>query len=75
MARVIIPKLPCEKIVTKVMGEQWRNLPDRDRDGAWGVAIIQSVVDGVKPNPGEIWNNNSCQFRLLFRILIFRKVS
>lgn len=40
-------ELPCERLVRKICGEGWRNLPSPDIDGAWGVAIVRSVLDGV----------------------------
>jgi len=43
-------RLPCESAVVRVHGEKWRELPERDIDGAWGVAIVRSVLDGVSPN-------------------------
>ncbi len=43
-------RLPCESAVVRVHGEKWRELPGRDLDGAWGVAIVRSVLDGVFPN-------------------------
>lgn len=49
-----IPGLPCEELVRKVMGEGWRNLPSDDIDGAWGVAIIRSILDGVSVSIREI---------------------
>ena len=49
-----ISELPCEALVRKVMGTYWRSLPERDIDGAWGVAIVSSVLDGVRSNLREI---------------------
>lgn len=40
-------ELPCERLVRTICGEGWRNLPSPDVDGAWGVAIVRSVLDGV----------------------------
>ena len=45
-----INELPCESLVRKICGSNWRNLPDPGIDGAWGVAIVRSIVDGVRPN-------------------------
>ncbi len=39
--------LPCGRLVRKICGEGWRNLPSPEIDGAWGVAIVRSVLDGV----------------------------
>ena len=47
-------ELPCERLVRKICGEGWRNLPSPDLDGAWGVAIVRSVLDGVAV-PREPW--------------------
>ncbi len=49
-----LPELPCESLVRKVCGPGWRNLPSADMDGAWGVAIVKSVLDGVRPDIREI---------------------
>ena len=38
----------------KIMGEGWRNLPSDDIDGAWGVAIVRSILDGVSISIREI---------------------
>lgn len=47
-------ELPYERLVRKVCGEGWRHLPSPDVDGAWGVAIVRSVLDGVAV-PREPW--------------------
>ena len=54
MSRNIIPEIPYEKAIRNLMGNQWRSLPDRDRDGAWGIAIAKSISNGVKPDLYEI---------------------
>lgn len=41
---------PCESIVVRICGDKWRELPSHDLDGAVGVAIVRSVLDGVSPN-------------------------
>lgn len=40
-------ELPCERLIRKICGDGWRNLSFPDIDGAWGVAIVRSVLDGV----------------------------
>lgn len=47
-------ELPCERLVRKICGEGWRNLSAPNIDGAWGVAIVRSVLDGVAA-PREPW--------------------
>lgn len=47
MTRQECSEIPCESIVKKICGDGWRNLSSPDIDGAWGVAIIRSVLDGV----------------------------
>ena len=37
------------------MGEGWRNLPSEEIDGAWGIAIIRSVLDGVGSDNEPSW--------------------
>jgi len=54
MSKTHIPELPCEATVRRVFGNQWRSLNDQDRDGVWGVAIVRSVLDGVKPDLVEL---------------------
>jgi len=49
-----IQELPYESLVRKICGSQWRNLPDNERNGALGVAIVKSVLDGLRPELGEI---------------------
>lgn len=47
-------KLPCEDVVCELMGTNWRFLPDRDKSGAWGVAIVWSVLSGQPVDLGAI---------------------
>ena len=54
MSKTHIPELPCEKDVRRVFGNQWRSLPDRERDGAWGIAIVSSIASGVAPDLNSI---------------------
>jgi hypothetical protein len=49
-----IPELRYEELVRKVIGPQWRHLSEEERDGAFGVAIVKSVLDGVQPDLNEI---------------------
>jgi hypothetical protein len=49
-----IPELPYEGLVRKVCGPQWRTLTGRELDGAWGVAIVRSILDGCRPDLTEI---------------------
>lgn len=49
MIRQESSELPCERLVRKICGDGWRNLPSPDIDGAWGVTIVRSVLDGVAP--------------------------
>jgi len=50
-----IPELPCEELVRRIIGEGWRNLPAEEIDGAWGVAIVRSILDGVGCNEEHSW--------------------
>ena len=47
-------ELPYERLVRKICGSQWRNLSKPEIDAAWGVAIVKSVLEGVRPEIGEI---------------------
>ncbi len=49
-----IPELPYEGLVRRVCGHQWRNLSGRELDGAWGVAIVKSILDGCRSDLSEI---------------------
>lgn len=49
-----LPELPCERLVRKICGSQWRNLSKPEIDAAWGVAIVSSVLDGVRAQVGEL---------------------
>lgn len=55
---VAIPeKVPYDELIQKVVaphGANWRSLPPRERDGAWGVAMVRSVLDGVRPSLTEL---------------------
>lgn len=52
-----ISELPYERLIRKLCGSQWRNLPKPEVDAAWGVAIVKSVLDGVRPEVGELANH------------------
>lgn len=50
-------RVPYEELIQKVVaphGPNWRSLSPRDRDSAWGVAIVRSVLDGVRPSLTEL---------------------
>lgn len=68
-----IPELPYESLVRNVCGSQWRHLPDRERDGAFGVAIVKSVLDGVEADLNEIASHLGIDRELLVRA--FRSLS
>lgn len=50
MSKSFISELPCEDIVRKVCGPQWRSLDERSKDAAWGIAIVRAILDGVPPD-------------------------
>ena len=41
-----IPEIYCEDIIRMVCGDDWRTLPQNEVDGAIGVAICRSLMDG-----------------------------
>lgn len=41
------PELPCEGLVRDICGDNWRHLNGADLDGAWGVAIVSSILEGA----------------------------
>lgn len=49
-----LPELPCERLVRNICGSQWRSLSKPEVDAAWGIAIVKSVLDGTKPEIGEL---------------------
>lgn len=51
---VFVPELPCEGLVKQICGSQWRTLTGRELDGALGVAIVRSVLDGVPPELNRV---------------------
>ena len=40
-------ELPYEALVKEVCGSQWKMLPDDEKNVAYGVAIVKSVLDGL----------------------------
>ena len=46
-------RLPCESLIVRICGDRWRDL-EQDIDGAWGIAIVRSVLDGLSPNIYDI---------------------
>lgn len=52
-----VPELPCERLVRKICGPQWRSLPKPEIDAAWGVAIVSSFLNGVRPQVGQLANH------------------
>lgn len=49
-----INELPYERLVRKICGSQWRELSKPEIDAAWGVAIVKSILEGVRPEIGEV---------------------
>jgi len=47
-------EIPYDRLVGKMCGKQWRNLSGTELDAAWGIAIVKSVLDGVRPELHEI---------------------
>ena len=41
--------MPYEKFISNIFGDNWRYLQEPDVHGAWGVAILKSILDGVEP--------------------------
>jgi hypothetical protein len=68
-----IPELPYETLVRNVCGAQWRHAADNERDGAFGVAIVKSVSDGVEPDLNEIASHLGVERAFLVRA--FRRLS
>lgn len=46
MSKYFIPDLYGEYLIRSVYGPQWRQLSQEDIDGAFGIAIIKSIIDG-----------------------------
>ena len=68
-----IPELPYETLVRNVCGSQWRHIADSERDGAFGVAIVKSVSNEVRPDLNEIASHLGVERELLVRA--FRRLS
>ncbi len=68
-----IPELPCETLVRSICGPQWRHYPEQDRDGAFGVAIVKSVLDGVASDLNEVASHLGIERDFLVRA--FRRLS
>ncbi len=63
-------RIPYEDLIQKVVaphGSSWRSLPPYDRDGAWGVAMVRSVLDGVRPSLNELSSHLGVPIVLLKR--------
>lgn len=45
-----IPELKFEVPIRSVFGSQWKSLPDQERAGAFGIAIVKAIADGVSLN-------------------------
>lgn len=65
MARKNISKLPCESLVARVIGSDWREFSYNDIDGALGVAIVRSVLDGVRSDLRELESHLGVESGLL----------
>lgn len=56
MSRNFVHENRYEHLIKKICGAQWKSLPDNERDAAWGIAIVKSVLDGIEPNLQDISN-------------------
>lgn len=63
---IFIPEIPYEKLLRNMCGDDWRHLSPPEIDAAWGMAIVQSVLDGVKPDVSEISLHLGIEERLLY---------
>ncbi len=52
--KAFIPELPCENTVRGYFGDGWRYLPYIEINGALGIAIVKSILDGVKSDIREM---------------------
>jgi len=60
-----VSRLPCENIICQVCGENWRELSSPEFDGALGVAIVRSVLDGVYTDPHHLSSHLGVDWRFL----------
>lgn len=63
-------RIPYEELIQQVVvphGSSWRSLPPHERDGAWGVAMVRSVLDGVRPSLTELSSHLGVPIVLLKR--------
>ena len=68
--RMIIPKLPYEREIRSLCGSDWRNLPVREIDGAFGIAIIFAVLNGTEPDINKIADALSVHTSLIYDAFI-----
>lgn len=62
-----VQEMPYESLVRSIYGAQWRGLPEEDQDGALGVAIVKSVLDGLPPDLNEVSSHLGIDRELLRR--------
>ena len=68
MNKGVVPELreANEQLVRSVCGKQWRSLSSTELDGALGVAIVKSILDGVAEDLGEIASHLGVNRDLLY---------
>ncbi len=68
MNKGVVPELrePYERLVRSVCGKQWRSLSQEELDGAIGVVIVKSILDGVAEDLGEVASHLGVSRDLLY---------
>ncbi len=51
---LVIPEIRYERLIQYVCGDNWRHAHRTEVDGAIGVAIVKSVLEGVDIDPEEM---------------------
>lgn len=51
-----IPEIKFENAIKSVFGSQWKSLHPEERDGAFGIAVVKSISDGVESSVEAVAN-------------------
>lgn len=58
-----------EQLIGDLVGQNWRSLPEREVNGALGIAIVHAVLKGCSPNASNIANYLGIEKWQLYRPL------
>lgn len=43
-------KVLYESFIKNLCGSNWRMLPEREQDAAWGMLVVKAIINGVDPD-------------------------